>query len=513
MANLQPKYGVFLAPREVTVGSIVMAAKVMKGDVPQKDILVQFYRDGSAIPGANGYTDSDGKFEYSLNIPADATSVKVKAEVSANGTFSKEITVGIPAAVQNVNRGELPLLVVEDNKLGDNKYRLAMAIFAENGKMLPGLLQISSNKDLNVTFPYKADRDNAQLAIGLQNPGNAHEIEMDGTRWLTVDVEFIQAFELDVFVAGWQRKIELKFAGPKSSAKGEEIPLTRPMFAAFCLALFCLAVFTTNVFNTGFGFPESWLAAFVVGIIFLILSLGSVGFYNRRIIRNPAVKPLAGPFAALVATNNRWFISMVLMTLISFVLIFTAQWGKPTLSEDRRTGMTEDQISHEYVPGDQAQRIRNIQRNLGPVTDRSLIKKPVVVFTWESFWTRITVFLILLVLTIGYAFIAFSDEASSAVSSAWGKFNRSTEGVAGQGLFGRLVDRVLGKPTSGGQGGSSVPSDPKEAESTGTFAASVVQSISINLLIDAVTGFLENLYKTWSSNKNGSGNNRRRTES
>lgn len=502
MANTpQNKPSVFLAPREITKNTLVMTAVVTKNYQVQKGVVVQFYRDGAAIPGANRLTDENGRVDYSISISTGANSVKVKAEIPGN--IFNEQTVVIPPSVQGKNRGELPTLVVEDNSLSPTKKRLAMGIFASDGKMIPGRLQLSSNKNVNISFPFKKDQKKS-VAKGLQNPGNAHELILDGERWATIDIDFLEGFELDVFVAGWQQKIELTFDAPKGPSKGEIVPMTRPLFAAFCIFLFAVALFSTTLFSIFFGFtielPTAILLSLAVAIVYFVFAAKGVGLYNRRVRKNPKFDPSIGVLASPVKTNNATLALLVVLTLMSFVLLLVVQWGPPVLLEDNRTAMTQAQRNREYVSGDAAQQIRNEKRHLGLVTDRSLVK-PTPVVKWEPFITTLIVFLALFLITIGYMFVAYSDEAMRAFQSVKRSVaGRTSEGVAGLGFFSRLKDKFFGTPKPEAvvvtaEGAQAVPAAAAPASSGGILANPIITAVGLNLAIEALSEFIERIWE------------------
>ena len=499
--NAKNKLGIFIRSGDVTNNSVEITVKVMKGDTPQSNVEVQLYKDGQLMPGFNGKTGSDGTFSREISIPSGAKTFKVKAQIPNSGVFSAETSISVDAAVTGQNRGDLPVLVVEDIILRPDKYRLMMAIFDGKGKMLAGNLQFSADKDLVITFPYtKQDEESPVLQPAPDKiNGQMFEFDLDGYRWLAVDIEFKDKFELDIYVAGWQKKTELKFAKPKVASVGEPIPFSRPLFAALCIMLFFTALFT----NSWFGLWLSALIAVIPTFIFLIIALNGAKNHNNDLRKEPKLKPIERLSTAVIRTNNRWLFTLMLLTGLTFMLFLVAPWGPPELTKDRRDKLTMQQRQNEYKPGDRAQIRRNSRKNLSAKTDRDLTTLETE-NTWESFKVRWTIFIILLILTIVYIPIALTDEASSAFYSLWGKINKKTEGTAGKGRIQSWIDMFRGDkevPAVVIQEVTGQPVDPNAPPPTPAPAPGVAQvsapgssiwsQISMAVLIQTVSEFAQ----------------------
>lgn len=500
--NNQPKFSIFLTVGAVTGSTVTVTAEVIKNNFPVDNMPVQFYQDGLAIGGANGTTNQDGKLDYTFTFPKGAVAARFTAKIPVNGGLSNDILVGIPVTPSGVNHSEVPKLIVEDTKHVPGVHRISTGLFAKNGRMVKGLMQIVSNKPFTVMYPFSGDKASADrnLLRQMRTLSTAHEVPVRDDRWCIVDISYEDQMEIDVLVAGCSVKMQLDLPSPKPP-KPAVIPMTRPIWAAFCIFLFLISLFVVSV-GTSLGIFMSSVMALIVASLIGLAMVTSAGIYNTRLLKHSKNKagqkqqtvPYPGIMSMPVVTNNRWWVCMLLLTFLAFILFFTAPAGTPVWLVDNRDNVTEEQRKSEYVPGDQAQKIRNTQRNLGPVTDRQLVKERPQT-SWEAKYITGIIFLLLFLLTFVYTFFAFSDEAIAGYHAAREKVSgKITEGtVGGEGFFAKLLGLVKKDPAATPETVVVTPEDgakPASSENKGSAVSSVFSALATSVVINLVIEIL-----------------------
>lgn len=250
--------------------------------------------------------------------------------------------------------------------------------------------------------------------------------------------------------------------------------LGRVVFAAIGFAVFLIA------FIGGFLGGFAWIAIPIVFLLYLGLSLalrrreGAVGWMRF--------------FTFFLRTNNRWLLTMFVLTLISFAMALNTSPGGPLVQAS-----VQEQSSTEHALSDIRERYHNLHDKGEFKTDAELSQqKKVPEFeSWAPWWFRWVGALVLLILALGYVPFAFTDEVKRAASRTHAHLSERTHGEAGENWFTRFMHRLSqGQAAPAGPTPTAVPPAGLAPQPTTTVAGAAWRTGIKLFLIELLAEFL-----------------------